>query len=104
MGRWEPPSRWRCAEGMPRSGRAGSGRPLPHIGDWKTRGETLYGSPLWEKPYLTLEEAVAFFHIGIHRLRVLSNADDCDFVVWIGSKRLFKRKKFEKFVDSQFSL
>ena len=29
---------------------------------------------------------------------------DCDFVVWIGSKRLFKRRKFEKFVDSQFSL
>ena len=44
--------------------------------------------PLWEKPYLTLEEAAAFFHIGIHRLRELSNADDCDFVVWIGSKRL----------------
>ena len=60
--------------------------------------------PLWEKPYLTLEEAAAFFHIGIHRLRELSNADDCDFVVWIGSKRLFKRSKFEKFVDSQFSL
>lgn len=60
--------------------------------------------PLWEKPYLTIDEVAALFNIGMHRLRELSNDYDCDFVVWVGSKRLFKRKKFEKFVDSQFSL
>lgn len=60
--------------------------------------------PLWEKPYLTIDEAASLFNIGMNRLRELSNEDDCDFVVWIGNKRLFKRKKFEKFVDAQFSL
>lgn len=60
--------------------------------------------PIWEKPTLTLEEAAAYTNIGINRLRDISNEDDCDFVVWVGSKRLFKRKKLEAFIDSQFSL
>lgn len=63
-------------------------------------GET----PIWEKPTLTLEEAAEYFNIGINRLRDLSNEDDCDFVVWVGSKRLFKRKKLEAFIETQFSL
>lgn len=60
--------------------------------------------PIWEKPTLTLEEAAAYTNIGINRLRDISNEDDCEFVVWVGNKRLFKRKKLEAFIDSQFSL
>jgi len=60
--------------------------------------------PVWERPTLTLEEAASYFNIGINRLRDLSNEDDCEFVIWVGSKRLFKRKKLEKFIDAQFSL
>lgn len=60
--------------------------------------------PIWEKPYLTLEEAACYFNIGINRLRDMSNEDDCEFVIWIGSKRLFKRKKLEQFLETQYSL
>ena len=60
--------------------------------------------PLWEKPNLTLEEASSYFNIGINKLRELSNADNCDFVLWIGTKRLIKRKLFERFLNASFSL
>lgn len=60
--------------------------------------------PIWEKPNLTLDEAASYFNIGINRLRDMSNEDDCDFVIWIGNKRLFKRRKLEKYLESQYSL
>lgn len=48
--------------------------------------------PIWEKSNLTLEEAAACSGIGINKIRYLTDKDDCDFVLWIGSKRLIKRK------------
>lgn len=60
--------------------------------------------PIWEKPNLTLDEAASYFNIGVNRLRDMSNEDDCDFVIWIGSKRLFKRKKLKNYLESQYSL
>lgn len=42
--------------------------------------------PIWEKSNLTLEEAAAYFNIGINKLREVTNRDDCPFVLWCGSK------------------
>lgn len=50
--------------------------------------------PVWEKATLTLEEAVAYSGIGRDKLCKLSNNEDCDFILWIGRKRLFKRKNW----------
>ena len=50
--------------------------------------------PIWEKSNLTLEEAAAYSGIGIHKLRELSNDKRCEFVLFVGSKRLIKRKAF----------
>ena len=60
--------------------------------------------PLWEKMNLTLEEAAAYSNIGIHKLRILTDSEDCDFVLWVGSKRLIKKKKFQEFIDRQYSI
>ena len=49
--------------------------------------------PIWEKSNLTLEEAAAYSGIGINKLRKLSDSESCPFVLWIGSKRLIKRRK-----------
>ena len=53
-----------------------------------------------EKICLTLEEAAAYSGIGINRLRDLSNDPKCDFVLFVGTKRLIKRRQFEKFLES----
>ena len=57
-----------------------------------------------EKPTITLEEAAAYSGIGINRLRSLSNSSDCRFVIYVGSKRMIKRKQFEEFLESNYSI
>ena len=51
--------------------------------------------PIWEKSNLTLEEAAAYSGIGINKLRQLTDDDNCEFVLWIGTKRLIKRRNNE---------
>ena len=60
--------------------------------------------PIWEKSNLTLEEAAAYSGIGINNLRTLSDEEDCNFVLWVGSKRLIKRRAFDRFIESAFSI
>ncbi len=63
-----------------------------------------YEIPIWEKSNLTLEEAAAYSGIGINKLRKLTDDEDCDFVLWIGSKRLLKRKKLDEFLEKAYSI
>ena len=51
-----------------------------------------YEVPIYEKSNLTLDEAAAYFNIGINKLRELTESKNCSFVLWVGSKRLIKRK------------
>ena len=60
--------------------------------------------PVWLKANLTVEEAAAYTGIGMNKLRELSDDESCDFVLWIGRKRLLKRKKLEEFLENSFSL
>lgn len=60
--------------------------------------------PVWEKANLTLEEAAAYSNIGINRLRDISDEQNCPFVLWVGSKRLIKRKPFEAFLEKSYSI
>ena len=60
--------------------------------------------PIWEKTNLTLEEAAAYSGIGINKLRKLSDDENCSFVLWIGSKRLIKRRKLDEYTEKSYSL
>ncbi len=60
--------------------------------------------PIWEKSNLTIEEAAAYSNIGIAKIRKLTDDEHCDFVLWIGSKRLIKRKKFDEYVAKAYSI
>lgn len=60
--------------------------------------------PVWEKSNLTVEEAAAYSGIGINRIKDLTNDEECPFVLWVGNKRLIKRKRFDDFIDKQFSI
>ena len=63
-----------------------------------------FAVPIWEKAYLTLEEASKYTGIGINKLRSISDSDDCPFVLWNGTKRLLKRRKLDEFLDRSFSI
>lgn len=60
--------------------------------------------PIWEKSNLTLEEAAAYSGIGVNKLRDLSNEEGCKFVLWVGNKRLIKRKQLDQFTEKEYSI
>jgi excisionase family DNA binding protein len=63
-----------------------------------------YEVPIYEKSNLTLEEAAAYFNIGVNKLRQLTDDDKCPFVLCVGSKRLIKRKKMDEYLSKTFSV
>lgn len=60
--------------------------------------------PVSQKVLLTLEEAASYTGIGVNKLRELSNMDNCDFVLWNGSKRLLKREKLDAYLSKTYSI
>lgn len=60
--------------------------------------------PICERLNLSLEEAAAYTGIGIERLRKLSNEKECNFVFWVGTKRLLRRKQLEEYLNSCHSI
>lgn len=60
--------------------------------------------PINEKCLLTLEEAAQYTGLGMQKLRNISNKDDCNFVLWNGKKRMFKRTKLEEYLGRLFSI
>ena len=60
--------------------------------------------PVWEKANLSLEEAAAYFGIGINKLRDMTSDENSPFVLWNGNKRLIKRKQLERFLETAYSI
>lgn len=57
-----------------------------------------------QKVLLTLEEAASYTGIGINRLREISNQENCNFVLWVGSRRMLKRVKLENYLENAYSI
>ena len=53
---------------------------------------------------MTLEEAAAYSGIGINKLRSLSDNEHCQFVLWVDSKRLIKRRRLDEYLDKAYSI
>lgn len=60
--------------------------------------------PIWEKVNLTIEEAAAYFGIGMNKLRELTEDEHCKFVLYVGTKRLIKRRLFEQYLEQAYSI
>ena len=64
----------------------------------------MYEVPIWEKANLTIEEAAAYFGIGMNKLRDLTEDEHCKFVLYVGTKRLIKRRLFEQYLEQAYSI
>ena len=60
--------------------------------------------PIWQMSNLTLEEAAAYSGIGINKIREITNDERCKFVLWIGNKRLIKRRLFDAYIEQTYSI
>ncbi len=60
--------------------------------------------PIWEKANLTIREAAEYSNIGINRIDEMAKQPNCPFVLYIGRKKLIKRKEFEKYLSRVLEL
>ena len=56
--------------------------------------------PVWKRYTLTVTEAAGYYHIGEGKLRrIAEEHPDADFIIQNGNRVLFKRERFERFLD-----
>ena len=56
------------------------------------------------KTLLSLEEAAAYTGLGVNVLRKISSSDQCNFVLWNGTKRMLKRRLLDKYLEESYSI
>ncbi len=60
--------------------------------------------PFWCKQNLTIEEASAYSNIGERRLHDMLRNPACSFVLFVGKKKLVKRKEFEQYLSKAYKI
>lgn len=80
------------------------GKLLVNKGGFLLENTKIKEVPIWEKSNLTIKEAAAYSGIGENRIKDLSDSEKCPFVLWVGNKRLIKRKRFDAFLENQYSI
>ena len=53
------------------------------------------------KVTLTIREAAEYSNIGINKIDRLLRTPNCPFVLYVGTKKLVKRKEFEQFISQK---
>ncbi len=48
---------------------------------------------------LTIREAAEYSNIGINKIDSMLRLPNCPFVLYVGTKKLVKRKEFEEFLS-----
>jgi hypothetical protein len=57
--------------------------------------------PIHLKMTLTAREAAEYSNIGINKIDSMLRSPNCPFVLFVGTKKLVKRKEFEKFISEK---
>ncbi len=57
--------------------------------------------PIHLKVTLTIREAAEYSNIGINKIDSLLCTPNCPFVLYVGTKKLVKRKEFEQFISQK---
>lgn len=57
--------------------------------------------PINLKLTLTIEEAAEYSNIGLNKINQMLRSPNCPFVLFVGSKKLVKRKEFEQYISEQ---
>ena len=60
--------------------------------------------PIHLKMTLTAKEAAEYSNIGINKIDELLKQPNCPFVLYVGTKKLVKRKAFEEFIEGRVAI
>lgn len=57
--------------------------------------------PIHLKMTLTIREAAEYSNIGINKIDNMLRSPNCPFVLFVGNKKLVKRKEFEQYISDK---
>ncbi len=77
---------------------------LPSDGREDPNGVSHIEIPVHCKIALTVPEAAAYSNIGQNRISNMLRTPNCPFALFVGNKKLVKRREFERFVESKLFL
>ena len=60
--------------------------------------------PIDRKKLLSIREAAEYSNIGINKIDKMLKQPNCPFVLFVGSKKLVKRKVFEAYIDGKVAI
>ena len=68
------------------------------------RNKFKYDIPIYHRPIISVDEATAYSGIGRTKLYELTTMENCPFVIWVGTRRVIKRKSFVEYLERQYSI
>jgi len=60
--------------------------------------------PIYLKVTMTIREAAEYSSIGINKIDNLLKQPNCPFVLFVGSRKLVKRKEFEEYIHNKLMI
>ena len=60
--------------------------------------------PIDRKMLLSTREAAEYSNIGINKIDELLKQPNCPFVLFVGTKKLVKRKAFEAYIEGKVAI
>jgi excisionase family DNA binding protein len=63
--------------------------------------ETTEKVPIYLKMVLTIKEAAEYSNIGINKIDAMLKQPNCPFVLYVGTRKLVKRKEFEEYISGK---
>ena len=60
--------------------------------------------PIDRKMLLSIREAAEYSNIGINKIDEMLKQPNCPFVLYVGTKKLVKRKAFEEFIEGRIAI
>ena len=63
--------------------------------------DTIGKVPIHLKMTLTTKEAAEYSNIGIDKIDSMLRSPNCPFVLFVGTKKLVKRKEFEQYISQR---
>ena len=60
--------------------------------------------PIDRKMLLSIREAAEYSNIGINKIDELLKQSNCPFVLYVGTKKLVKRRAFEEFIEGRVAI
>ena len=67
-------------------------------------GNQVENVPGQVKTYLTIDEATAYTGIGRDKLYEMTSQEKCPFVLWVGNRRMIKRRVFDEYIEKMYSI